>query len=102
MTFAIAALRHGGAGALDAKLTGSLGNAELAAIPEDRWLSMLTRCVFRAGFSWKLVDAKWDGFDTDRCAFMDDDEFDTLLRDASIVRNGTKIATVREKRGLPA
>jgi 3-methyladenine DNA glycosylase Tag len=101
--FTIAADRHGGAGALEAQLSKPLPAAEIAAIPEDRWLAIFTRGVFQAGFSWKVIEAKWDGFesafdafDVGRCAFMDDDKFDALLRDTSIVRNGAKIATVRD------
>ncbi|MCE8522648.1 DNA-3-methyladenine glycosylase I [Ruegeria pomeroyi] len=100
---ALAAARHGGAAALEAKLTRPASAAELAALPEDRWLSVITKCVFQAGFNWKVIEAKWegfeaafDGFDIGRCALMDDEKFDALLQDARIVRNGTKIATVRD------
>ena len=101
--FDIAASRHGGADALEAKLDPPLSAEALAAIPEDRWLSRLTRSIFQAGFNWKVIEAKWDGFeeafwgfDVGRCAFMDDEAFDNLLRDTRIVRNGAKIATVRD------
>jgi 3-methyladenine DNA glycosylase Tag len=101
--FAIAAERKGGVDALEAMLEPPLSVAELAKIPEDRWLSMITRCIFQAGFSWKVIDAKWDGFeaafdqfDVGRCAFMDDEKFDALVRDTRIVRNPRKIVTVRE------
>lgn len=101
--FDIAAGRHGGDDALNAKLSRPKSAADLAAIPEDRWLSTLTKCVFQAGFNWKVIEAKWDGFeaafdgfDVGRCAMMDDDRFDALLQDTRIVRNGAKIATVRD------
>lgn len=101
--FGIAAARHGGEHALEAKLTKPTPPAELARLPEDRWLSIISRCVFQAGFNWKVIEAKWDGFeaafdgfDVGRCAFMDDEKFDSLLQDTRIVRNGTKIATVRD------
>ncbi len=101
--FEIAAARHGGTDALNAKLSPPATPADLAVLPEDRWLSILTRCVFQAGFNWKVIEAKWDGFETafngfdpESCAFMDDDTFDALLKDTSIVRNGAKIATVRD------
>ena len=41
-------------------------------------------------------ETAFDGFDTGRCAFMDDEKFDQLLQDTRIVRNGTKIAAVRD------
>ena len=101
--FGVAAGRHGGEAALEAKLSRPKPAAELAAIPEDRWLSVFTRSIFQAGFNWKVIEAKWDGFeaafdgfDVGRCAMMDDDRFDALLRDTRIVRNGAKIETVRE------
>ncbi|MEO0370803.1 MAG: DNA-3-methyladenine glycosylase I [Pseudomonadota bacterium] len=105
--FAIAADRKGGADALNAMLEPPLCHAELAAIPEDRWLSMLTKCIFQAGFNWKVIDTKWDGFeaafdgfDVGHCAFMDDDKFDALITDTRIVRNPRKIVTVRENAAL--
>ncbi len=104
---AIAAERHGGHAALEAKLSKPLPITDLLAIPDDRWLSTLTKCIFQAGFNWKVIEAKWDGFeaafdqfDVGRCAFMDDEKFDAPLQDTRIVRNGTKIATVRENAAL--
>ncbi|MGI9393674.1 MAG: DNA-3-methyladenine glycosylase I [Boseongicola sp.] len=101
--FQISADRHGGRAALQEKLSKPTPKAKLAKLPEDRWLSMMTRCIFNAGFNWKVIDAKWDGFETafhqfdvDRCAMMNDDWFDTLLQDTRIVRNGAKIQTVRD------
>lgn len=101
--YAIAAERHGGATALDAKIGKPSSKATVAQLPEDRWLSMMTRCVFNAGFNWKVIEAKWDGFEAafhqfgvDRCAMMNDDWFDELLQDTQIVRNGAKIQTVRD------
>lgn len=101
--FGLAAARHGGAAELEARLTKPTPAAELAKLGEDRWLSMLTRCIFQAGFNWKVIEAKWDGFeaafqgfDVGKCALMDDEWFDELLADTRIVRNGAKIATVRD------
>ncbi len=100
---AIAADRHGGLDALEAKLDRPKSPEELARIPEDRWLSQFTKSIFQAGFNWKVIEAKWDGFeaafdrfDPGKCAFMDDDTFDALLKDTRVVRNGAKIATVRD------
>jgi len=74
---------------------------EIAATPADRWLSAMTRMVFIAGFRWRVIEAKWPGFeeafwgfDANRCAMMSDENVDALLKDTRIVRNGQKIATV--------
>ncbi|MGI9391252.1 MAG: DNA-3-methyladenine glycosylase I [Boseongicola sp.] len=100
---AIAADRHGGDKALIAKIGKPTSKAKLKALPEDRWLSMMTRCIFNAGFNWKVIEAKWDGFETafhrfnvDRCAMMNEDWLDELLQDTRIVRNGAKIQAVRD------
>lgn len=98
----IAISRHG-----DKAMHGYQGPAnvktaqELAAIPDDRWLSMATRCVFQAGFNWKVIEAKWDGFeeafegfDLGRWTLATDDDLDRLVSDKRIVRNGQKIASV--------
>ena len=99
--FDISADRHGGAQALEAKLLRP--EPDVATLAEDRWLSLMTRCVFQAGFSWKVIEAKWPGFkaafdqfDVVKNAFMDDEKLDALLRDSQIVRNGAKIQTVRD------
>lgn len=101
--YAIAAERKGGADMLETMLPDPVSLTELAKVPEDRWLAQLTKSVFQAGFNWKVIEAKWQGFETafhgfdvDRNAMMDDDTFDTLLKDERIVRNGAKIQTVRD------
>ena len=98
--FDIAAERKGGRDVLEAMLDPP---QDVTGTPEDRWLAQFTKSVFQAGFNWKVIDAKWDGFesafhgfDVGKCAFMDDDWFDALTGDSRIVRNGAKIATVRE------
>ena len=105
--FALAAARKGGAAAFQATLPVPKSAAELAAIPDDRWLAAMTRAIFQAGFSWKVIAAKWPGFedafwgfDPGRCALMSDDDFDTLVKDARIVRNGAKIRTVAANAAL--
>ena len=107
--FRMAADRHGGAQALEAKLGKPKSAAELAALPEDRWLSIITKTVFQAGFNWKVIEAKWDGFETafddfdvGRCAFMDDEKFDSLLQDTRIVRKRNQDRCGTRQRSLPA
>lgn len=101
--YQIATDRKGGATALEDMLEKPLSADALAKLPEDRWLATMTRCIFSAGFNWKVIENKWDGFeaafdgfDIGRCAFMDDVKFDALVADKSIVRNPIKIATVRD------
>lgn len=102
--FALAAERKGGSTALEEILaeTPSRTPAEIAGIPDHRILAEMTRRIFYAGFSWKVVDDKWPafeqgffGFDPNACAFMTEEQFDTLMQNRNIVRNGAKIKAVQ-------
>lgn len=99
---AMAAERKGSFGAVLDSIDEPQTEDALAKLPDDRWLSMMTKCVFRAGFNWKVIENKWagfeaafDGFSIPRCAMMDDVWFDALVSDTRIVRNGPKIQTVQ-------
>ena len=99
-----AAARRGGAAALEAALAEwpAKSAAELAAIPDDRWLAEMTRGVFRAGFNWRVIDNKWTGFEAAFHGFnpplnaaMSEEEFDAHLKDTRIIRNAQKVGSVR-------
>jgi 3-methyladenine DNA glycosylase Tag len=101
---ALAADRKGGIATLEAKIgeTPVLDPAAIAAQPDDRILSAMTRRIFNAGFSSRVIDSKWpafeaafEGFDPHACAFMAEDRFDALTSDKGIVRNGAKIRSVQ-------
>ena len=99
----IAAERKGGVEALESLLSTPLSSDALAATHTDQWLSAMAKCLFQAGFNWKVIEAKWsgmedafDGFDPVRVAFYGDDDIDRLLSDKRIVRNGAKVAAVIE------
>jgi 3-methyladenine DNA glycosylase Tag len=102
--FNLAAQRKGGPATLEQILaeTPSRTPAEIAAMPDHRILAEMTRRIFYAGFSWKVVDDKWPafeqgffGFDPNACAFMTEVQLDTLMQDRGIVRNGAKIKSVQ-------
>jgi 3-methyladenine DNA glycosylase Tag len=101
---AMATDHKGGPDALEKILaeTPALEPIVIAATPDDRILAAMTRRIFYAGFSAKVVDAKWEAFeaafemfDPHACAFMTDDRFDVLMQDHGIVRNGAKIKSVQ-------
>lgn len=94
--------RKGGVAAVGALLPDSIkSREELLALGDDRYLSGISKAIFKAGFVWKVIDNKWPGFeeafwsfDIGRCAAMSPDEEDALCRDTRIVRNRQKILTV--------
>jgi 3-methyladenine DNA glycosylase Tag len=98
-----AVANKGGMSALEALLPRPLPAGELAAIPDDRWLSMMTKRIFQSGFVWSVVEAKWDGFEAAfegfeprRVAMFNDEDLDRLVSDAAIIRNGAKIRSATE------
>ena len=97
-----AALRKGGTKALDAMLTAPKSARSLKRITDDRYLSEMTACVFRSGFVWKIVEAKWPafedvfhGFDSMACAMLGDEELEEIAQDTRIIRHAKKIHAVR-------
>jgi 3-methyladenine DNA glycosylase Tag len=95
--------RKGGAKALEKLLPRKVSPKALEKIPDDRFLSDMTKRVFSAGFAWSVIEAKWDGFeaaflgfDPAKLTFQPDDYWEELLKDTRIVRNGAKISSVRE------
>src|SRR5581483_2045995 len=100
--WARAAKRQGGPKVLARLLPAKPDAKALAKLTDDRMLAEMTRRVFSAGFSWRVIDSKWDGFEKGflrfapgKLLFQPDEYWDGLSRDTRIVRNGAKIAAVR-------
>ena len=98
---AAAEARHGAEG-LAARLVEPNTAAELAAVPDDRYLSLMSLRTFRAGLKHELVDAKWPafeevwhGFDPARCARVWDEELETMLADRRLIRHLGKLRAIR-------
>jgi 3-methyladenine DNA glycosylase Tag len=67
----------------------------------DDYLEQLSKGVFQAGISWRVVDAKWAGIKTafyrfrlERVARMSDREIDGMAQDPRLIRSRPKIAAV--------
>ena len=94
--------RHGAA-ALDTRLPQPKSASELAATPDDRYLSQMSLRIFRAGLKHSLVDAKWPAFeevfadfDPRRVRAMSDEAMEKLLGDARLIRHWGKLKSVRD------
>ena len=62
------------------------------------YLEVMTKAVFQSGMSWRVVEAKWDGFgeafagfDPATVAAFSGDDVDRLVKDTRIIRNRPKI-----------
>jgi 3-methyladenine DNA glycosylase Tag len=96
-----ALLRHGSAAIVE-RLPKPKGTAELEAIPDDRWLSTMTRRVFQAGLKHELVDNKWPAFEAafggfvpERVAGLHDEDLEAMLQDKRLIRHMGKLQATR-------
>ncbi len=101
--FTLAAKRKGGTEALEALLPKPASVRSLSRIGDDRWFSAMTKCVFQAGFNWKVVEKKWpgfeqafDGFNPTLIAAYSDDDLDTLMKDTRVIRQWRKLKATRD------
>ena len=65
------------------------------------YLEALSRPVFQAGISWRVVDGKWDGirtafkeFEPDKVARFGPKQIDALLANEAMIRSRPKIEAV--------
>ncbi len=93
----------GGPEALAGRLPRTKSSTELRAVPDDRYLSLMSLRIFRAGIKHSVVDAKWpacedvfQGFDPGRVRAMNDEQLEALMGDARIVRHWGKIRATRD------
>ena len=99
---AAATKRAGGPAALEARLPVPKSSRQLRAVADDRYLSLMSLRVFRAGLKHSLVDARWPafeeafrGFDPKRVRAMSDEDQEALMNDRRLIRHWAKIKSVR-------
>ncbi len=93
--------RKGGRSELQRLLSEPASVQQLAGVPDERYLAQITRCVFNAGFHWRVISAKWPGFeeafhgfDLGKLLTKSPEEWESYLEDTRIIRNWQKIETV--------
>lgn len=98
---AAAAARVGGEEALLRRLVRPEPPESLAMVGDDRYLSVMSRRIFRAGLQHRMVDARWPAFesafyefDPEAVAAMDEDDVRQLLKDERLIRHPGKLRAV--------
>lgn len=93
--------RFGSAAALEARLPVPKSADELREPGDDRYLSLLSLRIFRAGLRHSLVDAKWPafekaffGFDPEKVVLMGGEHIERLMQDATLIRHLGKLKSV--------
>lgn len=94
--------RKGGEAGLAALLPEVKTPEQITTIPDDRFLSEMSRCVFQAGFVWKVVNDKWDGFEKaffgfqpQKLVMLSPEQLEELAKNPEIIRNMQKITSVQ-------
>ena len=97
------AVNRKGGQELAASLPKVKSRQALIRATDDSYLSEMTKCVFRSGFVWKIVENKWSNFETAFAGFnpkaiasFSDERLESLSQDTSIIRHMTKILSTRE------
>jgi 3-methyladenine DNA glycosylase Tag len=100
--FDTACERKGGKAALMRLLPKPLGAKALQQVGNDRCLAQMTRCIFQAGFVWRVVDNKWDnfeevffGFPPEKIVMLSPEQIDRFSQDQRIIRNRQKVLSVQ-------
>lgn len=96
------ALRRNGSEAnLENRLADPLPLDQVHTTGDDRFLSMMAKVVFQAGFVWRVIEQKWPdfetvflGFDAEKLLLLSPEQIEKIGKDARIVRNHQKINSV--------
>ncbi len=93
--------RFGSLAALEEHLPHARSPAELRAVSDDRYLSLLSLRIFRAGLKHSVVDGKWPafeevffGFDPHKVVLMGAEHLERLMQDARLIRHLAKLKSV--------
>ena len=93
--------RFGSLKALEARLPQPATKAQLLAIPDDRYLSLIALRVFRAGLRHSVVDAKWPNFEEvfwqfnpEKVVLLSAEHIERLMQDTRIIRHLGKLKSV--------
>ncbi len=99
----IAEKRKGGAAKLKSILPKVPPRQYIAKQSDDRFLSMMTRCINEAGFNWSVIAKKWPefeaayfGFNIKKLSFLSDEQWEAYIKDTRIVRNWPKIKATKD------
>src|SRR5210317_345009 len=90
--------RHGGEAVVKKLMPKVRSPRALAGTRDDRWLAEMTRCIFQAGFVWRVVNHKWDdfeevffGFPPEKIVMLSPEQLDRFAQNPKIIRNRQKV-----------
>ncbi len=94
--------RKGGEAALEELMPATRSARAVAGTADARFLAQMTRCIFQAGFVWRVVDQKWDdfeavffGFPPEKIVMLSPEQIDRFAQNPKIIRNRQKVLSVQ-------
>lgn len=94
--------RQGGESALASLMPEVRSARALSTTGADRYLAEMTRCIFQAGFVWRVVNNKWDdfedvffGFPPEKIVLLSPEQLEAFGKNKRIIRNMQKIVAVQ-------
>ena len=93
--------RNGSPEALAQRLLDPIPSSQLHQLQDHRYLAMMAKVVFQAGFVWRVIDHKWPdfesvflGFDPQKLLLLSPEQVEAMGKNKRIVRNHQKINSV--------
>ncbi|MDH5433370.1 MAG: DNA-3-methyladenine glycosylase I [Gammaproteobacteria bacterium] len=94
--------RKGGAAQLEALLPKVKTSQQISQISNQTCLSEMSKKIFQSGFVWRVVEAKWPGFEEvfwqfqpEKLVLASDEQIEKMSQDTRIIRNFTKVKSIR-------
>ena len=93
--------------AQEAYLPKAKTEAQLVAVTDAHYLSLMSRRVFQAGMTHSVVDARWPafeealwGFDADKMVLLSAEQIEKFASDSLLIRHLTKMRTIPQNAQL--
>lgn len=93
--------RKGSIQALEDSLPVPLTEEQLIAIPDSRYLSLMTQRIFRAGLRHAMVDARWPafeeafwGFDPEKMVLLSAEHIEQHMQNKALIRHLGKLRSI--------
>ncbi len=97
------AVKRKGKRALEDSLPKPKSRGALERLDDGEILSEMGKAIFRAGFSWRVVDQKWPaflelfhGFEPKRVAELSARDLDVFAEDKRLIRHRAKLVSLRD------
>ncbi|MFE8071607.1 DNA-3-methyladenine glycosylase I [Marinobacteraceae bacterium S3BR75-40.1] len=97
----LALVQLGSTEALEARLPAVTAKTELARLPDRFFLSTMTRRIFQAGMTHRVINERWPffeeyfwGFEPEKLALLSEDQLERAMQETRLIRHFGKLRTI--------